>query len=61
MPCSASHDARDDLSFPWRSAANTGRRFEPIPCGARQSDEIQSSAIIEIGRREGQVILPDAA
>jgi hypothetical protein len=31
------------------------------PCGARQPDENQSGAIIEIGRREGQVILPDAA
>jgi len=61
MPCSAAHDARDDLSFPWRVAARTDSRIEPIPCGVRQWIEDQSSAIIEIARREGEVVLPDAA
>lgn len=52
---------RDDVSLLWRVAAHTDSRIEPIPCGVRQWDEDQSSAIIEIARREGQVILPDAA
>jgi predicted nucleotidyltransferase len=53
--------SRDDVSLLWRVAARTDSRIEPIPCGVRQWDEDQSSAIIEIARREGQVILPDAA
>ena len=52
---------RDDVSLLWRVAAHTDSRIEPIPCGVRQWEEDQSSAIIEIARREGQVILPDAA
>lgn len=55
------HFSRDDVSLLWRVAAHTDSRIEPIPCGVRQWDEDQSSAIIEIARREGQVILPDAA
>lgn len=53
--------SRADVSLLWRVAAHTDSRIEPIPCGVRQWDEDQSSAIIEIARREGQVILPDAA
>ena len=53
--------SRDDVSLLWRVAAHTDSRIEPIPCGVRQWVEDQSSAIIEIARREGQVILPDAA
>lgn len=53
--------SRDDVSLLWRVAARTDSRIEPIPCGVRQWDDDQSSAVIEIARREGQVILPDAA
>jgi len=53
--------SRDDVSLLWRVAAHTDSRIEPIPCGVRQWDEDQSSAIIEIARREGEVVLPDAA
>lgn len=53
--------SRDDVGLLWRVAAHTDSRIEPIPCGVRQWDEDQSSAIIEIARREGQIILPDAA
>ena len=53
--------ARPDVELLWRVAAHTDSRIEPIPCGVRQWVEDQSSAIIEIARREGQVILPDAA
>ena len=52
---------RGDVDLLWWVAARTDSRIEPIPCGVRQWDEDQSSAIIEIARREGQVILPDAA
>lgn len=52
---------RRDVDLLWWVAARTDNRIEPIPCGVRQWDEDQSSAIIEIARREGQVILPDAA
>ena len=53
--------ARADVSLLWRVAARTDSRIEPVPCGERQWVEDQSSAILEIARREGQVILPDAA
>ena len=53
--------SRNDVSLLWRVAAQTDSRIEPIPCGVRQWDEDESSAILEIARREGQVILPDAA
>ena len=53
--------SRADVTLLWRVAACTDSRIEPIPCGVRQWFEDQSSAIIEIARREGQVILPDAA
>jgi predicted nucleotidyltransferase len=53
--------SRADVSLLWRVAARTDSRIEPIPCGERQWVEDQSSAILEIARREGQVILPHAA
>jgi len=53
--------SRADIGLLWRVAARTDSRIEPIPCGERQWTEDQSSAILEIARREGLVILPDAA
>ena len=53
--------SRGDASLLWRVAARTDSRIEPIPCGERQWAEDQSSAILEIARREDLVILPDAA
>ena len=53
--------ARTDVELLWRVAARTDSRIEPIPCGVRQWAEDQSSAVIEIARREGEIILPDAA
>lgn len=38
--------------------ARTDSRIEPIPCGARQWEEGDSKAIIEVARREGVRILP---
>ncbi len=45
---------RDDINLLWRIAARTDSRIEPIPVGERQYQEDDSSAIIEIARREGQ-------
>jgi predicted nucleotidyltransferase len=40
----------------WRIAAQTDCRIEPIPVGEKQFQEDDSSLIIEIARREGQII-----
>ena len=53
--------SREDVTLLWRVAARTDSRIEPIPCGERQWVEDDTSAIIEIARREGQVIVPAAA
>ncbi len=47
---------REDINLLWRVAARTDNRIEPIPVGQRQFEEDDSSAIIEIGRRKGQVV-----
>lgn len=47
---------RADINFLWRVAARTDSRIEPIPVGLEQYDKDDGSAIIEIARREGQVI-----
>ena len=47
---------REDVNVLWRIAARTDSRIEPIPVGERQYEEDDSSAIIEIARREGQMI-----
>lgn len=43
----------EDLSHLWIVAARTDSRIEPIPVGERQFIEDDSSAIIEMARREG--------
>ena len=47
---------RQDLNLLWRLAARVDSRIEPVPCGERQWQEDDSSAIFEIARREGQRI-----
>ncbi len=47
---------REDVNLLWRIAARTDSRIEPIAVGQRQFEEDESSAIIEIARREGQVV-----
>ncbi|MEI6610565.1 MAG: nucleotidyltransferase domain-containing protein [Deltaproteobacteria bacterium] len=47
---------RDDINLLWRLAAKTDNRIEPIPCGEQQWFEDDSSAIIEIARREGETV-----
>ncbi|MCF7811106.1 nucleotidyltransferase domain-containing protein [bacterium] len=44
---------RQDSVMLWNLAADVDNRIEPIPCGLRQWEEDDSSAIIEIARREG--------
>ena len=47
---------RADINLLWRIAARTDSRIEPIPVGQLQFDTDDSSAIIEIARREGQIV-----
>ena len=47
---------RSDVNLLWRAAARTDSRIEPIAVGSRQYLEDDSSAIIEMARREGQII-----
>lgn len=51
---------REDVNLLWRVAARTDSRIEPIAVGEHQFEEDDSSAIIEIARREGQVVWPIA-
>lgn len=47
---------RSAINLLWRVAARVDSRIEPIPCGTRQWLDDDSSAIIEIARREGEVL-----
>ena len=47
---------REDVNILWHIAAFTDSRIEPIAVGERQYETDDSSAIIEIARREGQMI-----
>lgn len=51
---------RTFINLLWRIAARIDSRIEPIPCGSRQWREDDSSAILEIARREGEVVLEAA-
>lgn len=48
--------SRDDIDLLWRLAARTDSRIEPIPCGERQWFEDDTSAIIEMARRQGKTV-----
>ena len=52
---------RADVNLLWHIAARTDSRIEPIPVGQHQFERDDSSAIIEIARREGHKILPTGA
>lgn len=47
---------RSRINLLWRLAARIDSRIEPIPCGARQWEEDDSSAIIEVARRHGEML-----
>jgi len=55
-PCFDDTHQREDINLLWRIAARVDSRIEPIAIGARQFEEDDSSAIIEIARREGKII-----
>lgn len=50
---------RNGLNLLWRIAGRVDNRIEPIPCGSKQWLLDDSSAIIEIARRHGQIVVPD--
>ena len=47
---------REDVNVLWHVAAFTDSRIEPIAVGERQYQEDDSSAVIEIARRKGQMV-----
>ena len=47
---------RQDIDLLWHIAADIDSRIEPIAVGEKQYKENDSSWIIEIARREGQLI-----
>lgn len=47
---------RSQINNLWYIAGRTDYRIEPIPCGEKQWQEDDSSAIIEIARREGEIV-----
>jgi predicted nucleotidyltransferase len=47
---------RRDICLLWHAALRTDDRIEPIPCGEKQWETDDESAIIEIARREGRKI-----
>ncbi len=48
--------SRAQVDLLWHVAAETDSRIEPVPCGEKQWEQDRSSAIIEIARREGEVV-----
>ena len=54
------HYSRQDVDLLWRLAAHSDSRIEPLPCGERQWQEDDASAIIEIARRQGERVNPPA-
>jgi len=47
---------RVNLNLLWHIAAKIDDRIEPIPCGSKQWQEDNINAIIEVARREGQIL-----
>ena len=45
-----------ETSLLWQLTVDTDSRVEPIPVGEREWLEDDSRAIVEIARREGQVV-----
>lgn len=51
---------RRETSKLWRLTVNTDNRVEPFPVGEKEWLEDDSRAIVEIARREGQIVTLDA-
>jgi len=50
------HKTYDEVSKLWRLTASSDNRVEPVPVGEREWLEDDSRAIVEIARREGQIV-----
>lgn len=50
--------SREDINLLWRVAARTDSRIEPVAVGVQQYEEDDTSAIVEVARREGQKVYP---
>jgi hypothetical protein len=48
---------RSGINLLWRIAARVDSRIEPVACGSRQWLDDDSSAIIEIARQQGELLL----
>lgn len=48
---------REDLNLLWRVAASVDSRIEPLPCGVMEWETGRESALVEMARGEGQVIV----
>jgi len=48
---------RSGINLLWRIAARVDSRIEPVACGSRQWRDDDSSAIIEIARQQGELLL----
>ena len=48
----------EDVDRLWQISARIDSRIEPVPCGERQWNEDDSSAILEIARRHGEQVTP---
>jgi predicted nucleotidyltransferase len=54
--------SHQDVDLLWHVAARVDSRIEPLPCGERQWREDGASPLIEMVRREGEVVaLPRTA
>ncbi len=51
---------RSDVNMLWRAAAAIDSRIEPVPVGKIQYETDDGNAIIEIARRNGQIIFSAA-
>jgi len=47
---------RSDIDMLWHIAADIDNRIEPIAVGERQFEEETASGILDVARREGQII-----
>ncbi|MCA9982126.1 MAG: nucleotidyltransferase domain-containing protein [Anaerolineales bacterium] len=47
---------RADINLLWRTAARTDSRIEPIPIGLVQYENGKGNPIVEVARREGEVV-----
>ncbi len=51
---------RAQIALLWRLTARIDSRIEPIPCGERQWETDDSSALVELARRQGERVAPAA-